>query len=176
MPTELESDEKIIRIIRKHPISLVPVFLAVGIVIAASFFASGWLILNAATVEAFLPVATVTALLLAVDILMVVIGILAIIIFMQNRIVLTNKHLVQVMQNSLLDRSLSKFTLDELQDVVGSRRGLFATLLNYGDLLIETAGARESFRFGPVADPLRIAEIINDSHEQFEKAHIYERQ
>lgn len=173
----LDPNETIIRIIRKHPINLLPVFIAAALVLLATVLGSGWLTLHQAEISKYVPISvpSITGVLMLLDVLMLLIVGLAILIFRQNRIILTSKHLVQVKQNGLLDRSLSKFTLDELQDVKGSRTGLFATVLNYGDLMIETAGAKENFIFGPVADPLSTAELINDSHEQFESDHIYER-
>jgi uncharacterized membrane protein YdbT with pleckstrin-like domain len=172
----MEPGETVIKILYKHPISLLPVILSVVLVVAAGLFASAYVVTNPNLFGVALPAADITMGFLLLDILMALILILSILIFRQNRIILTNKHLIQVIQNGLLSRSLSKFTLDELQDVKGSRTGLFATILDYGVLLIETAGAQQTFKFGPVADPISTAELINDTHEQFEQAHIYIRQ
>lgn len=171
----LEPGEVLIKVIRLHIINLLPVLVSTALVVAGSFFASGWLGLHANLVETVVPVSTAVMGLIVLDILMVAILAVSFIIFRQNRIVLTNIHLLQVKQNGLFGRSLSKFTLDELQDVKGSRQGVFATLFNYGDLMIETAAAKDNFVFGPVPNPLPVAELINDSHERFEKQHTYER-
>lgn len=171
----LEPGEEIIKIIHYHIVALLPVIVSTAIIILASFYASSWVGLHTTQVEAVVPVSMVVTGLLLIDILMVVIFAVSVLLWRQNRIVLTSVHLLQVKQNGLFGRTLSKFTLDELQDVKGSRQGVFATIFNYGNLLIETAAARENFSFGPVANPLPTAELINDSHERFERAHTYER-
>jgi hypothetical protein len=172
---DLNPGEEILNVYHRHFISYFPVLLSTILVLGASFFAETWLTLNAGLFGSFLPAATLTAVIMAVDLLMIVVAIVAYFIFRQNRVVLTNQHLLQITQAGLFHRILSKFSLDELQDVKGTRSGILATALDYGEILIETAGENENFLFRPVGNPLEVAETINDAHEVFEREHTFIR-
>jgi hypothetical protein len=173
----MEPGEQIVVEARRHIISYLPIVAATIIVFIASNFAIGYLTLHQAEIQPFLPfpVASLSGILMLIDLLMIVIAVLAFYIYRENRIVLTNLHFVEFTQTGLFGRRLSKLSLDELQDVTGERRGVLATILNYGVIITETAGAVPEFQFGPVADPISLAEVINDTHEAFERAHTYER-
>ena len=170
----LDSDETIIAIFHRHFINFFPILVSTILIVIASFFGEGWLTTHQSQFT-FLPVPQLTAVLMVIVLLAIGIAVAAYFIFQQSRIILTNKHLIQITQAGLFGRDLSKFSLDELQDVKGSRKGLFATIFNYGDLLIQTAGESDNFLFRPVGDPLNVAAIINGAHESFEKAHNFVR-
>ncbi len=171
----LNPGEEVLYIYHRHIINYVPVIVATVLVLLASAFAQSWLTANTNVFGSLVSAATVTTLIMVVDLLMIVVAVVAYIIFRQNRVILTNQHLTQITQTGLFGRVLSKFSLDELQDVKGTRKGVLPTLLNYGEILIETAGENENFVFRPVGDPLTVAETINDAHEIFEKEHTYVR-
>ena len=52
------------------------------------------------------------------------------------------------------------------EDVEGRRVGVWATILNYGDLVVETAGEQENFVFQQAPDPVGLAALINKTHRQ----------
>lgn len=169
----LNPGEEVLNVYHRHFISYFPVLLSTILVLGASFFAETWLTANTSLFNSFVSAATLTSLIMAVDFLMIVVAIVAFIIFRQNRIVLTNQHLIQITQSGLFHRVLSKFSLDELQDVKGTRSGVLATILDYGEILIETAGEDENFLFRPIGRPLEAGEAINDAHETFERTHTF---
>lgn len=172
---DLNPGEEILKVYHRHFISYFAVLISTILVLLASFMAEAWLTVNPGIFAPFISASTITTLIMAVDILMIVVAVVAYLIFRQNRVILSNQHLIQITQSGLFKRELSKFSLDELQDVQGTRKGLFATLFNYGEILIETAGENENFLFRPVADPLGTAETINDAHEIYEREHTYIR-
>ncbi len=169
---ELNPGEELVSIFRRHIINLVPIIVSTVLVVLVSTFAQGWLTLHQSDFPG-LPVPLITTALMVLSLLSIAILVIAFFIFRQNRVILTNQHVIEITQSGLFGRTLSKFSLDELQDVRGSRTGFFATILNYGEVLIETAGEEENFLFRPVGDPLAVAEVINDTHEQFERAHTF---
>ncbi len=176
-PSQLEPGEQIILVTRRHIINFIPILVAAGLVLFASVALPAFLALHADVFGSInLPIAAISSVLLLLDLLAGVIVIVGFLIFRQSRLILTNIHLIQIIQSGLFGRSLSKFSLDELQDVKGNRSGFFATVFNYGELNIQTAGTTDNFVFRPVANPLVIAETINDAHEAFEKAHTFVRQ
>lgn len=171
----LNPGEEVLHVYHRHIISYVPIIIATTLVLIVSFFAESWLTANTASFSSIVSAASLTTLIMVLDFLMILVAIVAFFIFRQNRVVLTNQHFIQITQSGLFNRELSKFSLDEMEDARGTRKGILATLLGYGEILIETAGERENFLFRPVGNPLEVAEIINDAHETFEKAHTFVR-
>ena len=162
---KLGPNEKVVGVYHRHFINYFPVLLSAILVILTSIFTEGWF---SASPNSLKFMSLISLGLGIIDFIMVLIAITAYVIFRECKIVLTNQHLIEIIQGGLFDRRLSKFSLSELQDVEGSRKGVMATFLNYGEIMIETAGKREHFIFGPVSDPLNVAETINDTHESFE--------
>ncbi|MFI5240168.1 MAG: PH domain-containing protein [Candidatus Saccharimonadia bacterium] len=161
----LGPNEKVVGVYHRHFVNYFPVLLSAILVILATIFAEGWFSASPSSLK-FMGLLSLG--LGIIDFIMVLIAITAYVIFRECKIVLTNQHLIEIIQGGLFERRLSKFSLSELQDVEGSRKGVIATFFNYGEIMIETAGKREHFIFGPVSDPLNVAETINDTHESFE--------
>lgn len=169
----LNPEEEVLLEAHRHWVNVLPFFISTAIVIVAGFLAIGYVGSNPESAERLFPgltVGIVTPVVALLDVLALVILFFAYIVYRQNRIILTNMHFVQITQTGLFARTLSKLSLDELQDVRGTRKGVFGTILNYGEILIETAGNEENFFFRPAPDPLNIAEAINDTHEYYEKS------
>lgn len=172
----LNPGEVVILESHRHWANIAPFFFSTAIIIAAGFFLIGYVGTNsgAATLLPGITLGIVTPLVAFIDIVAFLILFFAYTIYRQNRIILTNMHFIQITQTGLFGRSLSKLSLDELQDVRGTRNGVFGTIFNYGEILIETAGAQENFFFRPAPDPLVIAEKINDTHGNYERTHVGE--
>jgi len=164
--------EKVILESHRHWVNVAPFFLSTAIVIVAGFLTIGYVGANPDSANRLFPglsLAIVTPLVALLDVVAVVVLFFAYTVYRQNRIILTNMHFIQITQTGLFGRTLSKLSLDELQDVRGTRKGVLGTILNYGEILIETAGNEENFFFRPAPDPLNIAEKINDTHEYYER-------
>jgi hypothetical protein len=164
--------EKVILEAHRHWVNIAPFFASTVLVVAIGFMLIGYVGGNPEGAERLFPgltLAIVTPLVALLDVIAVVTLFFAYAVYRQNKIVLTNMHFIQITQTGLFGRTLSKLSLDELQDVRGSRKGVFGTIFNYGEILIETAGNEENFFFRPAPDPLNIAEQINDTHEFYER-------
>ncbi len=169
----LNPGEKVILEAHRHWANIAPFFASTTLVIVIGFMMIGYVGGNPASAERLFPGLTltiVTPVVALLDVLAILILFFAYSVYRQNKIVLTNMHFLQITQTGLFGRSLSKLSLDELQDVRGTRRGVLGTIFNYGEILIETAGNEENFFFRPAPDPLNIAEMINDTHEYYEKS------
>ncbi len=164
---QLEPDEEILLIRHRHFINILPILVSSVLVIAVAIFTTGWLSTHSNPLQELISAAQLSLVLMILAGLALLIAALAFLIYRQTRIILTNRHFVQITQSGLFGRSTSKLTLDEIQDVRGTRRGFFATIFNYGEILVETAGEEENFLFTPVADPLDLAETINDAHRKY---------
>jgi uncharacterized membrane protein YdbT with pleckstrin-like domain len=164
--------EQVIVEAHRHWINVLPFFVSTAIVIVAGFLAIGYVGANPDAASKLFPglsIGIITPVVALLDIVAIITLFFAYTVYRQNKIILTNMHFIQITQTGLFGRTLSKLSLDELQDVRGSRKGVFGTILNYGEILIETAGNEENFFFRPVSDPLNVAEKINDTHEYYER-------
>jgi len=63
---------------------------------------------------------------------------------------------------------VSELELEKIQDVTTDVRGVIPTFLNYGNLLIQTAGERERFIFRNVPDPYEIKDTIMKLQNELE--------
>ena len=76
--------------------------------------------------------------------------------------VVTNKRIIWIDQISFLNRKMSECSLKDVQEVNSSTKWLFANILNYGGLIIQTAGTTSNFHMSIVPDPLITArQILN---------------
>ena len=88
-------------------------------------------------------------------------------IYRRNLLVLTTNHLIKVEQNGLFARKTSQLSLDRVQDVNGSRSGLFGTMLDYGRVEVETASEQENFVFIQMPNPVGLASDLIKAHDRF---------
>lgn len=164
---QLDPDEKLIMSFRRHWIAIFPIFVSTTFVLAALVLAPPWLAANQGLVPGIPVAAIVTTGLMVAAPLSILILLLAYWVFRQSMVRLSTKYYLQITQNGIFSRTVSKLTLDEVQDARGTKKGILGTILNYGEVLIETAGEEQNFFFKPVANPLEVAEAINDVHEKY---------
>ena len=89
------------------------------------------------------------------------------IIYRQSSIVITDKNITQILQNGFFGRKVSQLTMANVEDVGAVQHGVFATMLDFGSLEVETAGAHENFIFGYCPRPGYYAKIILEAREKF---------
>jgi signal transduction histidine kinase len=58
-------------------------------------------------------------------------------------LIVTNLRIIEIEQRSLFNRVISELELLRVEDIKALVRGILATFLRYGDVLVETAGATE---------------------------------
>jgi uncharacterized membrane protein YdbT with pleckstrin-like domain len=73
---------------------------------------------------------------------------------------ITNKRLIAVDQRGLFHRNTGSFRLERLQDINVSVRGIIATFLNFGDLEVETASNDQQFVARGIPNPQELKAII----------------
>lgn len=75
---------------------------------------------------------------------------------------ITNKRVVNIEQRGLFVRHMSDIFLFRVQDTTSEVKGFFPSILNYGDVYVQSAGERERFLFHKVPNPYDIKDIIMD--------------
>ncbi|HEY1645475.1 MAG TPA: PH domain-containing protein [Candidatus Saccharimonadales bacterium] len=78
-------------------------------------------------------------------------------IYSHNVLIFTNLHLVEVEQNGIFGRVVSQVSFNREQDITGNRTGLFATIFNYGNVNVQSAGENVYFVFRYAPDPEAVA-------------------
>ncbi|HAT73662.1 MAG: hypothetical protein US30_C0007G0006 [Candidatus Moranbacteria bacterium GW2011_GWF2_36_839] len=82
--------------------------------------------------------------------------------------IVTSERIINIEQKGLFTRVVSELELEKIQDVTTDVRGVIPTFLNYGHLLIQTAGERERFIFRNVPDPYEIKDTIMKLQNELE--------
>ncbi len=74
--------------------------------------------------------------------------------------IITDKRVINIEQKGLFMRHISELELSKIQDVTTETEGIIPSILNYGDVHIQTAGTVTRFVFWHVPDPYKIKGII----------------
>jgi uncharacterized membrane protein YdbT with pleckstrin-like domain len=74
--------------------------------------------------------------------------------------VITSKRIVNIEQKGLFMRHLSELKMERIQDVTVEVNGVIPTVLNYGDVFVQTAGETERFAFRKVPTPYAVKDLI----------------
>jgi hypothetical protein len=76
--------------------------------------------------------------------------------------IITNKRIVAIEQKSLFNRVTSELALYNVQDITIESKGVFATMLKFGTLFVQTAGKQHRFTFEMVPQVHNVKEKMND--------------
>ena len=77
----------------------------------------------------------------------VIIGVVALMIYNGNRLYVTNKHVVQLVMNSLVSSSENMIDLPSIEDVSFRREGIMQQMFHYGTLRLATVGDETTYTF-----------------------------
>ncbi len=92
-------------------------------------------------------------------------------IYRQNRLIVTNKNLTQILQKGLFNRKVSELSMANVEDVTANQQGFFPSVVGYGDMLVESAGAQENFDFSFCPKPNYYGKIVLDARQQYLDTH-----
>ena len=165
----VEADESLVTIVHRHPIGVILIYLEATVAVLA-FFLLGWVVFPGLTdgLSRDNQALLVAGMLLAVGLVALVMFV-ATYIYRQNRILVTDRSLVQVNQKSLFVRKVSRLSMSNVEDVSAEHRGILSTIFNFGILHIQTAGERENFVFPWCPDPDKYADRILDARQAYAK-------
>ncbi len=156
------STEHVILLLRAHPITQVFWILAVFIMLILTFFVSLFLerVLNT------------QQLIFAVLFWFGVIAsyaFLNILNWLFNVGIVTNERIVDVDFHGTLYKELSASSIDKIEDVTVKTGGFSASLFNYGNLFVQTAGTEKNIEFINIPNPVQADSIINNLMRQKKK-------
>ncbi len=74
--------------------------------------------------------------------------------------IITSERVVNVEQKNLFSRRIASFRLYRIQDVTADVKGILPTFFHYGNVHIQTAGAKQEFIFKQISDPYTVTKIL----------------
>ncbi len=77
-------------------------------------------------------------------------------------LVITNLHIIDIDQIGLWHREISTLQLSKVQDISSKTEGIIASMLNYGDLEIQSAGSLTNFIVKGIQKPDVLRQKINE--------------
>ncbi|MBF8280503.1 MAG: hypothetical protein HW383_276 [Candidatus Magasanikbacteria bacterium] len=169
----LKSYEKIEAVLRRHPITFLPI---VGLYLALAALPLGlYFILRSTAGFIF-----ASAFLFPIVILAAAVYYLSILLFFFSQfidyyldiLVITNDRIIDVDQKGLFARTVSELDLYKVQDVTSETKGFFATMFNYGNVYIQSAAATERFTAEDIASPAKVRKMIVDLSEADKPYHL----
>ena len=154
-------DEKILKVWRHHPITLVPVILRIMAFVAIpllllfltglSMFGSVWLF------GMFLVIVAIVLTYAAHEWVS----------WYNDAYILTSERIVDVAQDGFFHRRFSEATLDNIQDIKYEYEGFLQTMFDYGDVEVATAGPIENIKMWSIRDPQQQAIYLLKEREKY---------
>ncbi len=74
--------------------------------------------------------------------------------------IVTDRRIVNIDQRGLFNREVSTLRMERIQDVTLEVYGIVATVLNFGNVLVQTAGESEEFLIKGIANPEHVKRKI----------------
>ncbi len=164
--------EKVEYIVRRHWVTFLPVIFFFIILLILPFGAY-WLLLNSAGNFLQNPIYYTAGLLFgSVYYLSVVLFFYTYFVaFHLDLWVITNDRLLDVQQKTLFARTVSEVDLYQIQDASSEVHGIFPSIFNYGNIILQTASAVPKFTFRNVANPNKLRQAILTLSSEDKKFH-----
>jgi hypothetical protein len=85
--------------------------------------------------------------------------------------IVTDHRIIDSQQHGFFNRTLSELNLVKIQDISVSVKGGVPTLLDFGNLEIQTAGTENRFLFEQIPSPYKIKDLVMKMHNQYVAQH-----
>ena len=161
----LRPGERVICEIKRHPFGILSMYFsgAIAIIVAFTLAAFAPNIIQSDT-DITMP-AFLAASILSVGIACILW--IATSIYWQNRWIVTDDSITQIIQDGLFGRRVSQLSMESLEDVSVDQHGVIQSMFNFGTLKAETAGEHSKFQFPYCPNPNAYARKILEVHETF---------
>lgn len=174
LPNEVP-EEKLVYFLRRHPITLFGVIIGYVLLLAVPVFV--WWYLNVMQPETLNDQSTMALIVMGGSIFFLFGWLFLFQLFLDYYLdswIVTTKRILNIEQTGLFGRTVSELRLYRIQDVTATVNGALKTILNYGEVEIQTAGEREHFVFEEIPDPNKVSKTILELSEEDRREHIDE--
>lgn len=76
--------------------------------------------------------------------------------------IVTNERILDIDYHSVIYREITETKLNKVEDVTAKSGGFFASIFDYGNVFIQTAGTEANIEFMKIPRPSEITKIINN--------------
>ncbi len=83
--------------------------------------------------------------------------------------ILTSERIIDVDQRSILHRVVGELPIENIQDAAYEVKGLVATVLNFGNVVVQTVGGATTITIKNVEAPYRIQQEILEARNKYVK-------
>ncbi|HRI56967.1 MAG TPA: PH domain-containing protein [Anaerolineae bacterium] len=158
LPVQLQSDEEVIQIIRRHPASLWGRLALIVLVLVVALFIWG----NFGGSGAFSSLLDIALVLVVIGGLLM--GFMVWYRYHNDLWVITSQRLIDVTRSTPFSQQITTASLRNVQDINIRVKGVFNTMLNFGDVICQTASAAgNTFALIGVANPQQVLDAIDDA-------------
>lgn len=156
-----DADEKIILLLRAHPITTLPWIFFALIIFLTPFWIPNVIQLFNLDFSFVSPTFALVFLIINYLLVLVIIfeGFLG---WYFNVNIITDKRIVDVDFNSILHRNIDLAPLSSVEEANSNMGGILKAIFHYGDVHVQTAGSKQTIEFISVPDPHQVADIILD--------------
>jgi hypothetical protein len=154
LPVTLQPGEELLRLVRRHPIFIILQLILVSAMTLLAVLLLWWLAARSPDL-----VSLYCVLLGGMVALGLVVGSLALYRYMNDLWLITNQRLIDSLRTSPFNHQVSSTSLRHVQNTSIVKRGILATLFNFGDIVCQTASADGSFELRDVPQP---TEVLNE--------------
>ncbi|HMP67197.1 MAG TPA: PH domain-containing protein [Candidatus Paceibacterota bacterium] len=81
--------------------------------------------------------------------------------------IITTKRVIDIEQHGMFRREISIVQLDKIQDVKSDVHGIIASIMNFGDIHIQTAGQQKEFLIHGVPEPDNVRHKLNEALSRY---------
>lgn len=81
--------------------------------------------------------------------------------------IVARDHLIAVDQKEVFNREVAILRLDKIQDISYKKQGILASILNYGDITVQTAGIEQVFTIKCVGKVEEIAQELTRLRDEY---------
>jgi membrane protein YdbS with pleckstrin-like domain len=155
-----QEDESILLIIHRHWFNILIQFLGIIFILLVLLASSLLLIGFSIDVTAFIDGQLLAFLFNTVILFLWIFGFFVWIDVWFDVWIITNRRVINIEQRGLFVREISELEMAKVQDVTSEVIGILPSVLNFGNVYIQTAGEQEHFEFHQVPDPSGVKDMI----------------
>lgn len=165
LPVQLQSGEEVIRVIRRHPASLWGRLVLIALVIIIALIV--WLNLGGdGTLGTLLNIAFILVIVGGL-----LIGFMVWYRYRNDYWVITSQRLIDVTRTTPFSQQITTASLGNVQDINIRVKGIFNTMLNFGDVICQTASSGSgTFTLVGVANPEKVLDAIDEARSKAKAA------
>ncbi len=154
---QLQNGEDALRIVRRHPVTIVPAVGLGGFLILLDFFFLAWWFRHGQWgVGGFV-------VFLIIGVVLVIRGLY---VWRNNILVVTTQRVIDIDQHGFFERNVAEATYDKIQDVRYTVKGMWPTIFRFGSIVLQTAGNNTNLELEDVQRPVELQQLITDVQRQ----------